>query len=491
MAERCTLLRKVPVFLSILAAATVFLSLPALAGGRGLTIGVNLYPYLEGDQNLNSPALDARRMADFAVSALGMAPDDILVLTDEDATGDQIRAAFRDWLAAGTRPGDPVFIFFAGHGHQLPDNDGDEPDGRDEVLVPYDGGDRSQPDMGLLRDDEIGELLGLLSGRRVTMIVESCHSGTVTRAADLGGGGSENAPRAFYAQLRSTRGLSRVEEEAHNEEDPVIDDREDHVTLWTAASSHQLAWGVGERGIFSTFFLEGVRTGEADSNGNGVITNVELLDYVRAGTHAWCRGVELCLDNGGFTPTLEGPPGTATAPLVAAGAGQPPQTEPDLEEAVGTQNPANARVEILPRPQVRLGERVTFRIAAETAGYLVLVDENPAGEIIQLFPNRYAQEMHFRVEPGRPVYVPEDYYPFAFVAREPAGEGQVIAIVVQDRTKIDDVTAAHMDLQPIRDPNAYFDALARALREPTRDSPLSRNRAAHWSVGYAPYFIAR
>lgn len=70
------------------------------------------------------------------------------------------------------------FVFtFSGHGTWVPDLDGDEIDGRDEALCCYD-----YPTGGLLLDDELHEIFKRARhGTQVTVLSDSCHSGTVAR----------------------------------------------------------------------------------------------------------------------------------------------------------------------------------------------------------------------------------------------------------------------------------------------------------------------
>lgn len=79
--------------------------------------------------------------------------------------------------------GDRLVFTYSGHGSWLPDEDGDEADGRDECLVMAD-----YRDGGLLLDDEIQEIFGELPlGAGALIISDSCHSGTVSRLVDLTG----------------------------------------------------------------------------------------------------------------------------------------------------------------------------------------------------------------------------------------------------------------------------------------------------------------
>jgi hypothetical protein len=70
--------------------------------------------------------------------------------------------------------GDLLFLTYSGHGGQVPDTNGDEPDARDETWVLYDR---------QLVDDELYALwAGFEPGVRVLVLSDSCHSGTATRA---------------------------------------------------------------------------------------------------------------------------------------------------------------------------------------------------------------------------------------------------------------------------------------------------------------------
>ena len=76
--------------------------------------------------------------------------------------------------------GDTLVITYSGHGTWVPDQNGDEPDGRDEALCPWDIGAGK-----VLLDDEIGALFAhRAAGVRVLLISDSCHSGSVTRGDD-------------------------------------------------------------------------------------------------------------------------------------------------------------------------------------------------------------------------------------------------------------------------------------------------------------------
>ncbi len=96
------------------------------------------------------------------------------LLRDEQATRDEVRSTIAA-AAAELKAGDVFLFTYAGHGSQVPDFNADEDDGADETLCLFDG---------MLIDDELYELWsGFADDVRIVMISDSCHSGTVSRAA--------------------------------------------------------------------------------------------------------------------------------------------------------------------------------------------------------------------------------------------------------------------------------------------------------------------
>jgi hypothetical protein len=91
---------------------------------------------------------------------------------------------------SGLTWGDRFVLTWSGHGSWIPDRDGDEPDGRDEVLCPADF------ERNVLVDDELYALIQeRAAGVRVTIFSDSCHSGSVHRWAPLRDVGRAAVPR--------------------------------------------------------------------------------------------------------------------------------------------------------------------------------------------------------------------------------------------------------------------------------------------------------
>jgi len=101
------------------------------------------------------------------------------VLLNEEATRAAIEQTIRSRVAAATRPGDSVIIYWSGHGSRCADNGGDEKDGFDEFLVPHDGNLDNVATIRktMIMDDTFGRWIQELDGRRIVIVLDTCHSG--------------------------------------------------------------------------------------------------------------------------------------------------------------------------------------------------------------------------------------------------------------------------------------------------------------------------
>jgi len=97
-------------------------------------------------------------------------------LFNEEATAAEILSKLAA-MVSRCEYGDIACFTFSGHGSWVPDESGDEPDGRDEVICPAD------IEQGIwISDDQLAEVFAERArGARVVMLADSCHSGTVSR----------------------------------------------------------------------------------------------------------------------------------------------------------------------------------------------------------------------------------------------------------------------------------------------------------------------
>ena len=149
---------------------------------------------------------------------------------------------------------------------------------KDDLLVFYFSGHGVKDDNGQLflavKDTEHGLLAGTSieaafitalmdrsSSKRQVLILDCCHSGAFAYGAKAGSPAAVGTAPAFEGT-----GFGRV--------------------VLTATDSLQYAWegdqviGDSDKSVFTHYLLEGLKTGEADRDGDGLITIDELYDYV-------------------------------------------------------------------------------------------------------------------------------------------------------------------------------------------------------------------
>jgi len=162
---------------------------------HALLIGVSHYDN-PSIQPLNGPKNDVELMQKVLLEK-GFDKDNIHILADgvtiEQPTKDNIFTALTELIKTVEKE-DFVYLHFSGHGSQQPeakDSSRTEPEGRDEIFLPRDAGlwqDEINSVENAIVDDDINEYLNKLrqKGAFVWVVFDSCHSGTMTRAALAG-----------------------------------------------------------------------------------------------------------------------------------------------------------------------------------------------------------------------------------------------------------------------------------------------------------------
>lgn len=168
-----------------------------------LCIGINDYPGTAND--LSGCVNDANDWAQ-VFQAKGYT---VKKLLNKAANGSAIRNAIASLVGKAVK-GDRVLIQYSGHGSYVPDENGDEPDGTDECLCPWDIMTK-----GPITDDELFDLFNAkATGVQIVMISDSCHSGTVTKfmpVATPASTAGKNAPRRLVRFLPPSVFLSKKE----------------------------------------------------------------------------------------------------------------------------------------------------------------------------------------------------------------------------------------------------------------------------------------
>lgn len=187
------------------------------AGKWALLVGINNYMYSDRISPLAGSLNDVEEMRQLLIGKFEFPPENIMVLTDSQATHAAIINAIQTHLIAKAQPGDIVVFHYSGHGSQMKDVTGKMINGMDETIVPYDSRDPA----GKVFDISGAELHPLLlqlakKTKNLTFILDSCHSGTLVRGARVRWTAADTRtppPLPTYA-VAATRELAAANEEA-------------------------------------------------------------------------------------------------------------------------------------------------------------------------------------------------------------------------------------------------------------------------------------
>ena len=143
---------------------------------KALLVGINNYR----DAPLRGCIKDVLQLKALLQRYYSFSGEAIRLLLDEEATSTNITAGL-EWLAKGRAESDGLRVFhYSGHGSYLADKNGDEPDGRDECLVPYD-----YQKAGMLTDDKLKILYDRFPRTgNLTLVMDCCHSGSIQKAVE-------------------------------------------------------------------------------------------------------------------------------------------------------------------------------------------------------------------------------------------------------------------------------------------------------------------
>lgn len=220
-----------------------------------VVIGITQYKSV---QSLRYADKDAVAFAEYLQSQVGVSKDNLIVLTNRDATLFTLKRTLGTDLRRKAGPKDTVIVFFAGHGAPEPDSSSPDGDGLEKYLIPYDADPKDLYSTALPMR-EIETIFERLSSERVIFITDSCYSGAA--------GGRTFSPISRRATVsdgfltRLSKGKGRVVLTASRASE-VSEERDD----------------LGH-GVFTYYLLKGLQ-GPADMDADRLITVDELYAYV-------------------------------------------------------------------------------------------------------------------------------------------------------------------------------------------------------------------
>ena len=518
----------------------------ALAQDRALIVAIDDY----ADKNIaDLPGKlaenDAALIEKLLKEKLGFKPDSIKVLRNEKATREAILDAFDTWL----NPRDPSarkkktrklkgldesgalaskkkkqkkkkvkwrpppkvyrsFFYYAGLGHTQLDLDGDETDGRDEALIPHDAvlrndGGGSTLD-GMILDDQIEQALAQFKYRNVTLVLDTSYSGFVTRNVNLAEKATTRmrVPRMddTIASIATDDWLVRHKEDGPFANAGIVGGG---LQVWSAASATQTALIAGQddkpNGLFTLLYVEGIATGKADENGNGNISNAELLRHITKGSRAYCQIFQERCELG-LTPRLDPPRAFAGSVFIDRKKFTRKHARKldydRLLDFLGGFESGKIEITQTPVSPVHVGATgIGYEVMTAEPGYLILLNLTDKGELFQLYPNQFSgtisdARLHL-VKANTPLRVPEKSYGITLSATEP-GKGHIIALMTPDPVLFDRSVTSRTIASVSSDEaiKVYLARLSAALNHPLNQANADLDTgSARWFLKALPYEV--
>jgi len=394
-----------------------------LAMDRALLIGIG--KYRNQIEDLPGVKIDIANMQESA-QLMGYQEEQIKVIMNEEATLANLKATIKSWLIDGTNEDDRVLIYFSGHGSRIPDFNGDEKDGADEVLVMYDSQivkkNNKKTIKNALLDDELNRYLKQLKSQDVMLLVDACNSGTVYR----GFAGQPNETTAV-AKFLSYSGIPKNQKRKqlllNNHESNAFD--AEHVepgkyqfVALTAAGDDELALATKNGSLFTSgikYYLQ-----EAARN-NQSITPKQLSEKVTQYIQDKVQREKL---GAVYQPQLAGNQQLVnkTIPVSPIFLGK---NWHSLEQLTidGTDILLSSS-----KSNLRIGDLLEIHLEIPQSGYLNVLNIDPSDTVYIVYPSSSFADN--RVRKGK-LILPTPDMGYSLQLTEPSGDNLFLAIITQ------------------------------------------------------------
>ena len=398
---------------------SAFLALYSIGGQteqRALLVGVGKYSVPGID--LPGIDLDLERMRETLI-LMGFEDSQIRSLIDSQATSGNVVKEFKTWLREGVNPQDRVVFYYSGHGSNTPDFNGDESDGVDEVLVTHDvrrvtrNGKRALT--GVVDDDTMAALLAEIPSTNIWIIVDACHSGTVTRDIlmdNLSLGDNPVFEKSFRYEGMPQGDRFVIDKEFSKDGDP-------NFVAMSAAGDDEKALGTYSGGVFTIGLSKAIEA--AARNGESLTIN-ELRDSAAAYIREHVDESKL------HHPQVTGSEKLANGALqivpLAGGNG------PNRQKLIAMVEEQEHAFDLAANKDVfAIDDPVELTMTIPMQGYLNLITVDSQDSATVLFPNHYHADN--AVSEGT-FTIPTGSMDFQLPAAEPLGTTLVVAFVSRD-----------------------------------------------------------
>ena len=180
---------------------------------------------------------------------------------------------------------------------------------------------------------------------------------------------------------------------------------------------------------------------------------------------------------------------------------QPPPETPDGATPPDPveNNPGGIAVEIDTGDNVKIGDKVAFRVTAKKAGYVTLFDKGPDDSMTVIYPNEFSLRVpgggkaSGQIVPGQTLVVPDKRNPYAgfeYVIDPPAGDGVLVAILSDAPLTDDELKGGPKSFKSKTDSRAFITKIGQKLRGSVKFRADGSPEKPDFSITFHPYTIS-
>ena len=369
--------------------------------------------------------LTDRKLANELARHFGVPPQNVVELSEQQVTRDGLRQALAS-LGQTIMPGDRLYVYFSGHGARF----FSKATGQcTESIV--------MQDMRVVTNSEFASMLKPLSAKtdKTVVMLDSCHSGGVARAAASRSASRPADFRAKYSAEASSPECSLAVNLGSFSQARGIDfnTTDNNLVILAAARPNEVAWDTSKGGALTYNFEQCLDGGVADTDHSGSLSMQALAACVQgrldktqddsARQHVTLTG------NGALVPAFGAAASTASSAAGATSAGVPAADPLAMMNAIYAQRDDRwALGASVAQPTLKIGTNLSLSVRSPRDGFLYLfyLGTQP-GSFYLLFPNQL--DSNNAIAADRELTLPRSDW--SVTALGPSGTDRLLVMVTE------------------------------------------------------------
>jgi hypothetical protein len=357
----------------------------------------------------------------------GVPPQNIVELSEQQVTREGLKAAMAS-MNQVIMPGDKLYVYFSGHGARFFSKATNQ---CTESIV--------MQDMRVVTNTEFADMLKPLSKKtdKTIVMLDSCHSGGIAKAASTRDLGSIGAMHAKYLpEASSPQCAVAVNDRSFSQTRGVdLDTTDNNLVILAASRNNEVAWDTSKGGALTYNFEQCLNGGATDTDHSGSISMKELTDCVQArldkSQEDAARQHATLAGNGALVPAfVVSSPSPSPSPSPSA---NPTTAAPVAADPLATMNAIyNQRDDrwqvqaTLSQPTLKIGTNLSMSLRSQRDGYVYMFYQGTQpGSFYLLFPNQLDSKNAISANQDLPLPRPE----WNVTALGPHGTDHVLVMI--------------------------------------------------------------